>query len=88
MSINWIEAYYWQSREQNPVSTPGQKAPLVKSDSSSFAQSSTEQGPVSVQKRTPEQQRLILQSLRNYQHVNVTGDTGMYVTTEDQTENP
>lgn len=29
MSINWIEAYYWASRLQNPASTPGHAAPLV-----------------------------------------------------------
>lgn len=32
MSINWIEAYYWASRLQNPASTPGHAAPLARSE--------------------------------------------------------
>lgn len=88
MSLNWIEAYYWQSREQNPASTPGHAAPLVKSDSSNYAQNSMEQGLAFVQKKTPEQPPPILQNLKNSQRASDMDDTGMSAIIADQTESP
>lgn len=88
MSINWIEAYYWQLQEQNPALTPGQKAPLVSVGCSNSDQSFTEQGLASVPKKMPEPQQPILLTLRNFQRANVTDVTGIHATIADQTENP
>lgn len=86
--MDWIVPCYLAWQESSHRLTPGHAAPLVKSDSSNYAQNSMEQGLAFVQKKTPEQPLPILQNLKNSQRASNTDDTGMSVIIADQTEGP
>lgn len=76
MSINWIEAYYWQSRQSNQTLTPAQKAPLMTSGYFSSDKDISVPTPQPVQKPTREPQQLTLPGFESAPPASNTDATG------------
>lgn len=85
--MNWIEAYYWQSRQLNQTLTPALKAPLTTSGYFSSDKDTSAPMPPRVPEPMLEPQQLTLPGFESALPVNSTDATGTSVLIEGSIEN-